>query len=116
MHQAVQGAEFHIDHVIPTAAGGTDGIDNLSLACPSCNLSKNDRTTASDPDTGRAVPLFQPRTQVWADHFAWVGFRVAGRTPEGRATVDAFRLNSPRRLFVRTVERSAGLFAADDAL
>jgi len=35
---------FHIDHVTPKDAGGTDDIDNLTPACRSCNISKGPRT------------------------------------------------------------------------
>lgn len=32
---------YHVDHVIPLALGGSNNRDNLQLLCPSCNLSKN---------------------------------------------------------------------------
>lgn len=32
-----------LDHVIPTAAGGTDDVDNLVLSCTRCNRRKMDR-------------------------------------------------------------------------
>jgi 5-methylcytosine-specific restriction endonuclease McrA len=31
---------YHVDHVIPLALGGSNGPENLVLACPSCNLKK----------------------------------------------------------------------------
>ena len=31
---------YHVDHVIPLAAGGSNGPENLVLACPSCNQRK----------------------------------------------------------------------------
>lgn len=31
---------FHVDHVRPVSAGGTNDIDNLVYACAPCNLSK----------------------------------------------------------------------------
>lgn len=34
---------FHVDHVIPLSRGGGNGSDNIALACPSCNLSKNNK-------------------------------------------------------------------------
>ena len=33
----------HVDHVVPLAAGGGNGPDNLQLLCPPCNISKSDK-------------------------------------------------------------------------
>jgi hypothetical protein len=101
MHQSLQGATFHVEHILPSAAGGSDDLDNLCLACPGCNLHKADRTTAADPETGAVVPLFHPRRDRWASHFAWTGEFIVGCTPVGRATVAALDLNAPRRLRIR---------------
>jgi 5-methylcytosine-specific restriction endonuclease McrA len=35
-----QLTKFHVDHFIPLARGGSNGPENLVLACPSCNCSK----------------------------------------------------------------------------
>jgi hypothetical protein len=35
---------FHIDHIHPVSRGGTNDIDNLTVACAPCNLSKRDHT------------------------------------------------------------------------
>ena len=32
--------DFHIDHIIPIALGGTNTDDNVQLLCPTCNISK----------------------------------------------------------------------------
>lgn len=63
LSQIGQEATFHIDHVIPRQAGGPTTADNLALACVSCSLRKEARRSATDPDTGRAAPLFNPRRQ-----------------------------------------------------
>ncbi len=34
---------YHADHFIPIAKGGTNWIDNIVIACPSCNIRKNDK-------------------------------------------------------------------------
>lgn len=34
---------YHIDHVIPLSRGGSNGSDNIVIACPLCNLSKGDK-------------------------------------------------------------------------
>jgi 5-methylcytosine-specific restriction endonuclease McrA len=95
--QEATGARFHIEHIHPLAAGGGDDFDNLAFSCPSCNLAKNRRTTAVDPVTKQVVPLFNPRTDVWDDHFAWAENRrtMIGKTPTGRATVVALDCNNP---------------------
>lgn len=32
--------EHHIEHVVPVVAGGSDDVENLTLACPPCNYLK----------------------------------------------------------------------------
>jgi hypothetical protein len=115
MHQSLQGATFHIEHIVPRVAGGADEPGNLAVACPSCNLGKSSRTSAPDPDTGRSVALFHPRADRWADHFRWAGHRVEPLTATGRATAAALDLNDPRRVRIREAEEAFGLFPPDPA-
>lgn len=35
---------FHRDHIVPVAQGGTNGIENIQLTCPPCNLSKGSKS------------------------------------------------------------------------
>jgi hypothetical protein len=103
----VIGPLLEIDHLVPEARGGTNAEDNLWLACPICNSHKADRIEAVDPMTGETVPLFNPRQNVWTDHFEWIedGATLRGRSPIGRATVDALDMNdetvvAARRLWI----------------
>lgn len=34
---------YHVDHVFPIIRGGSNGPENLVVACPTCNLRKNDK-------------------------------------------------------------------------
>jgi hypothetical protein len=106
--QAGQEAVFHIDHVIPRTAGGPTTEENLALACVSCSLHKAAKQTAVDPADGREVPLFNPRIQLWSDHFRWEGQTVVGVTPTGRATIAALKLNRPLILAIRREEAFRG--------
>ena len=99
---------FHMDHVIPRVAGGPTTADNLALACVSCSLRKWAHQTALDPDSAEEVPLFNPRTQIWAEHFRWEGERVLPLTPTGRATVVALALNRSVILAIRQEEAIRG--------
>ena len=99
---------MEIDHIIPEAHGGPTVEENLWLACSACNTFKGDRTGALDPLSGEIVDLFNPRQRRWQEHFAWTsaGDYIVGRTPSGRATIVALKLNRPllvraRRLWVR---------------
>ncbi len=113
MHQSLQGATFHVEHVVPRCTGGSDELENLAWACPSCNLHKADRTQFVLPDTYEPVPLFNPRTDRWSDHFEWDDYGVAGKTAVGRATVTALVLNHERRLKIRQAEQMFGMFPPD---
>jgi hypothetical protein len=104
-------APLEIEHIIPVARGGSDDEDNLWLGCPVCNGHKAAKTHAADPDTGASVPLFNPRSQQWAEHFRWSddGIRVVGLTQTGRATVVALHLDDdPLALMVRSNWAAAG--------
>lgn len=105
---ALTGHEFTIDHIIPEAQGGTNDFTNLCFCCFWCNNYKQARTHFPDPRTGRVVPLFNPRRDQWREHFRWssTATRIIGRTPLGRASVEALRLNrqslvAARRIWVR---------------
>jgi len=52
MHESLQGATFHIEHIVPQSRGGISDMGNLALACPGCNLHKAAKTTAVDPASG----------------------------------------------------------------
>lgn len=86
---------FAVEHIIPVARGGSDGLDNLALACSGCNGHKYDKVEALDPISKQIVPLFHPRRQDWDAHFQWsddYAF-VVGITSIGRATVNALQMN-----------------------
>ena len=89
LSQERQEATFHVDHVTPRAVGGATVLENLSLACVSCSLRKGARQYAYEPQSGVRAPIFNPRTQVWTDHFRFQGVRIIGVTACGRATIEA---------------------------
>jgi hypothetical protein len=89
-------ARLEIEHIIPRSKGGSSEESNLWLSCPLCNRFKADLTEAVDPETGLSVPLFNPRSQKWFEHFKWAddGLRIIGLTAVGRATVEALHLSA----------------------
>lgn len=108
LSQLGQIATFHIDHVIPVAAGGPTEVDNLALACVSCSLHKAARQHYLDPQTGSMIAAFNPRQDRWSDHFLWSGVILQGKTATGRATIDALQMNRPLALAIREEEQRIG--------
>ena len=110
-------ARLEIEHIVPLAAGGTDDVSNLWLACPLCNGHKSDKRHEIDPLTGADLPLFNPRIQAWREHFIWIdgGLRIEVTTPTGRATVVALHLSDdPDAVTVRSYWIQAGWHPPQD--
>ena len=110
MHEWLQGASFHLEHILPESRGGKSILDNLAWACPVCNLRKSDRVEVKDPESEVAVRLFNPRKDEWSVHFEIEGYSIKGKTSLGRATVAALDMNHPTRIRVRQAEEVFGLF------
>jgi hypothetical protein len=75
-----------------------------------CNLRKGGDIASLDPESGVLVPLFNPRTQQWSDHFQLDGVYLLGLTAEGRTTVEFLRLNAVDRLVERAAWVRAGRY------
>jgi hypothetical protein len=100
--EALPLATFHVEHIIAKQHGGLDDPDNLALSCHHCNLHKGPNLTGIDPDTGRIVPLFHPRRDVWTDHFDRQGVVIVGSSPTGQATVRVLAMNAQAQLDARS--------------
>ena len=110
--QVSQEATFHVDHILPRILGGATSADNLALACVSCSLRKSAQVTALDPTDGREVRLYHPRKDEWGQHFSMaVDFRFEGRSPTGRATIEALGMN---RLAIVAIRRELHLLGRFD--
>jgi hypothetical protein len=95
--------KLEIEHIVPRALGGSDDESNLWLSCSLCNRCKSSQVSAIDPVGNETVPLFNPRVQVWSEHFCWSseGTQIIGLPPVGRATVAALQLNHELAIEVR---------------
>lgn len=109
--QRLSAATFEVEHINPRTAGGETVVENLCLACPTCNRCKGERTAARDTGTGNVAPLFHPQRDDWSAHFQWSDDRseILPLTATGRVTAQLLRLNRSamidlRRLWVRLQE------------
>jgi hypothetical protein len=86
-----------VDHIVPAASGGKTKFENLALACPRCNARKWTRVEVLDAVTNEMITLFNPRKQIWTDHFRWSDTDptvLEPVTPTGRVTVALLDLNA----------------------
>ncbi|MEQ8676535.1 MAG: HNH endonuclease signature motif containing protein [Aggregatilineales bacterium] len=109
LSQSGQLVSFQIDHIIAVKHDGTDEDDNLCLACYDCNIYKGSDVAALDPLTRAATRLYDPRQQVWDEHFRLnPDATISGLTPEGRTTVRVLRINDIERVNQRFGEMAVG--------
>ena len=92
---------FQIDHIIAEQHAGNTISENLALACPHCNRYKGPNIAGRDPNSGGLIRLFDPRRDIWNDHFQFDGALIKGRTPIGRATIHVLNMNAEEPLALR---------------
>lgn len=90
----------HVDHIISEKHGGLTQLENLAYACAFCNWHKGS-DIASLADDGALTRLFNPRFDVWEEHFALVGVILQARTAVAEATLRLLKLNLPERILER---------------
>jgi hypothetical protein len=94
-------SRFQIERIIAQQHGGGDEQDNLVLACDRCNVHTGPNLSDVEPVGGQVVRLFDPRRDIWDEHFLRNGPYLAGRTPTGRSTVSVLKMNEPARVELR---------------
>lgn len=108
---ACSSDSFSIEHIIPRSRGGDESLSNLAFSCQGCNNRKFTRVESEDPVNGERAPLFHPRYDSWAEHFAWNADAtlIIGLTPTGRATIECLQLNRHGVVNLRRILIAAGL-------
>jgi hypothetical protein len=96
------------DHIVAAQHGGKTELANLAFACWHCNRYKGPNVASTDAQTGRVVPLFNPRLHLWGEHFEANGPTIDPKTDIGRLTASLLRFNLPERILVRQALRQAG--------
>ena len=92
-----------IDHIISLKHEGETIIENLAFACFPCNNFKGtDIGTILLPDK-IFIRLFNPRTDIWAEHFEQDEGVIYAKTSIGKATVKTLKLNEVDRIIERQI-------------
>ena len=85
----------------------------MAFCCPFCNRAKGSDIAGRVGEV--LVRLFNPRIDVWGEHFGMDAERVAARSDVGAATVQLLGLNDPHRLALRKELMTASIFPSATA-
>ncbi len=92
--------QFHVEHIRSIKHGGDSEEHNLAFSCAFCNFFKgSDLGTFLEAD--RLIRFFNPRKDVWAEHFSTENGTITAKTEIGEATVKIFQFNTPERIIYR---------------
>jgi hypothetical protein len=108
-----EGFSFYghqVDHIRAEKHRGTSTLPNLAWACFDCNNAKGSDIASYDDLSGELTPLFNPRTELWDEHFALDGAIIVGKTPVGRVTVLLLKMNSDEQIDTRQSLIDAGIW------
>lgn len=98
------------DHIIPRQHGGETESDNLALSCMRCNRYKGPNIGSFDPQSGDLVPFYNPRSQIWQEHFTLEYGLIHPLTPEARVTIKILHMNSSERVVERQRLQEVGFY------
>jgi hypothetical protein len=95
---------FPVDRIISGQHGGQYTHENTALSCHHCNKKKGPNIASISSDQPASiVRLFNPRTDVWTEHFELRGPVIVGITAIGQATVELLDMNAPAKLRLRSL-------------
>jgi hypothetical protein len=92
---------FEVDHVISIKHGGGNEFDNLAYICPHCNQHKGTDLTTFIDTYENIVLLFNPRKQLWEEHFYIENGLVVDKTTIGKATIKLLKMNDIDLIILR---------------
>ncbi len=102
---------FHIDHIRSLKHGGLTTQANLAFTCPHCNCNKGSDVAAfADTEGEVLVRLFNPRKDVWEEHFYIRNGLILAKTTVAEATIRILAINEPYRVVFRKALAEAGKY------
>lgn len=66
-----------------------------------CNRLKGPNLATLDPASGMLTRLYNPRTDMWDQHFTLDGATIDPLSPVGRATASLLRFNDEQQIALR---------------
>jgi len=105
-----------VDHIISEKHSGPTEADNLAYACAFCNRAKGSDIGSILWDTGTFCRFFNPRTDLWSEHFALEDMRIIALSDVGEVTVRILDFNNSERLLEREAFTAMGRYPSPAAV
>ncbi len=99
-----------VDHIISEKHNGETSIDNLAYACTCCNRSKGSDIGSIAQDKRTYTRFFNPRLDLWRQHFRLDGIRIVVLSDVGEVTARILGINNADRLLEREALYAVGRY------
>jgi hypothetical protein len=110
IHQDDMFISFELDHIIAQKHGGGNEIDNLAYACPHCNQHKGTDLVTFVDNYNDIVSLFNPRINIWSEHFSTSNGEIIPITKTGKTTIKLLKMNDVDLIILRALLSELGRF------
>ncbi|HRI59786.1 MAG TPA: HNH endonuclease signature motif containing protein [Saprospiraceae bacterium] len=104
---------FEVDHIFPLKHGGPTVLENLAYTCIICNRNKGSNLATATYPSRQFTPLYNPRTDAWAEHFGIDNGVIFSKTEIGLATIKVLDLNHVERIIERRLQIESGSYPFD---
>ncbi len=94
---------FEVDHIVAIRHGGETLSDNLAYCCSRCNRNKGTDLATVLMEEKILVRIFNPRLDIWQEHFIVEEGSIYPKTKIGQATDKLLNFNTPERIMGRKI-------------
>lgn len=115
IHQSDTFLGCQVDHIISEKHDGPTDAENLAFACPFCNRAKGTDVGSLSSTARQFVRFYNPRTDLWRDHFLIRGATIEYLTTIGEVTTKILRFNDSERILERTALQSISRYPPREA-
>ena len=96
------GLACEVDYIVGIKHSGQTELINLAYACFNCNRNIGSDIGSIHWPTNQYIRFFNPRTDLWSEHFRFEKQYIVASTDIGWVTERIFRFNDVKRLSERS--------------
>lgn len=105
---------YQVEHIISKKHRGSDGFDNLALACPMCNRHKGSDLGTNVGEPPVLVRFYNPRLDTWNDHFTLDDLgKISSKSNIGESTIRILQMNQQQAIEQREKLIKAGVLTVE---